>query len=76
MSKTTPLREQCPHCKKQLPIEMIVDDMSGCPLAVKCPGPPGYLAAPDAWPREDDEDDGDGEDEPSPVPSGDLVLTP
>jgi hypothetical protein len=66
------MRTECPHCRKQLPDEMIVDDMSGCPLAVKCPGPSGFLGAAEAWPREDDEGD-DGADEarkPEPVLGG------
>jgi hypothetical protein len=60
-------RTECPHCRKQIPDDMITDDLSGCPLTVKCESPPGYLAAADAWPTEEDGDDDQEDGAPLPV---------
>ena len=51
-------RESCPHCRRQIPVEMIVDDFSGCPLRTKCAG--GGLQPADAWPAAGDDEDDDG----------------
>jgi hypothetical protein len=68
-------RTECPHCGKQIPDDMITDDLSGCPLTVKCESPPGYLAATDAWPMEDDDDDRDetASEPVAPAPVFELV---
>jgi hypothetical protein len=47
---------ECPHCHKPLTDEEAVGDMSGCPKAVPCESPVGYLAPEAAWPFPDEDE--------------------